>query len=335
MQQTRFRFETANVAEPEALTGPMQRMAWMLFQLFEKREVTYRNYRTQFSTGVKTFSRDFARVAEIGQTQGFRVDKSRTGTIRLVTGTRSIGSQDAGAAMHDSLQAVYRALGDIVLREAERGRDFEEPFLTLAAPKLVSDTQVADVYVKLRAAFRTKARVRFKYPRSGEYGAGAFMEERTVEPHLVTYYAGRYYLVAFDRSPKTRQWRQFALDRIAGNIALSGSCERRVVPEHYRGDDAIGLFKTGPALDVTIALSERIAGAVEARRWQRAQTFVRHGDGSASITFSMHDVGEAVRWALSFSPEAHVISPPEAVAVERRFIEQLGARHTTRTSRSA
>jgi len=107
----------------------------------------------------------------------------------------------------------------------------------------------------------------------------------------------------------------------------AGTFKSHALPPAYRGEDAIGLFKTGPAVEVTIELSAAIAEAVIAREWQRRQRTTPVPGGGSTITFEVHDVAEAVRWALGFGVEARVLGPPEAVALCRTLALEIAEAH--------
>ncbi len=236
--------------------------------------------------------------------------------------------ETATAVSADTLRAVADALGEVVSNDVYAAIDIasapNDPFLRLAMPRLIDQVGIAIAFRTLREAWRQRARVRFRYPSKQRPGS---LEERIVEPHLVTYYDGRYYLVAYDARPKTAAWRQFALDRIAGPISLAGTFVRRAVPIHYCGEDALGLFKSVAPFEVAIAISPEIAASVLARSWQRLQRIGSPDAGWPVITFSVYDLGEAVRWALGFGENARVVSPPEAVSLARRLALSIADAH--------
>jgi predicted DNA-binding transcriptional regulator YafY len=132
-------------------------------------------------------------------------------------------------------------------------------------------------------------------------------------------------LVAYDA--RARDWRMFGLDAILGEIRRVGTFTRRALPAAYAEVGGVGLIKTRPRVDVTIELSAAIATAVIARSWHQDQRVVRQPDGSASITLPVYDLGEAVRWAMTFGAEARVAGPPEAVRIAAETAKQLAARY--------
>lgn len=330
LREATYLFDPESVRKASEPPEDSARLIWMFLSLIRKREVDYAAYSKEFRRGAKTFKRDVAKLRELGTTYRFALTPQRRGKVGLAQlGGMPDSREKAAAAAADTLQAVAEALGEIVASDVAGYVDTSaahlDPFLRLAMPRLVAQTRVAGVYRELRAAWTKRARVRFRYPSSG----GGATEERTVEPHLVTYYDGRYYLVAFDRRPKTNGWRQFALDRIVGPIHLAGTFDYRHVERQYRGYDSVGLFKSGPPIEVTIELSPLIAEAVTARLWQHGQRIETRGDGRAAIVLDVFDIGEAVRWALGFGAHARIVAPPEAVRMARDTASALLAAYST------
>lgn len=333
--QSDDRVELTFLFDPEAVRKPGEppedsaRLVWMFLTLLRRREVEFASYAKEFRRGEKTFRRDIAKLRELGSKYQFDLTPRRRGRVGLA---RMVDVADARpkaeAAAADALRAVADALGEVlasdVLAHIDTSLAHYDPFIRIALPRLMAQSKVAHAYRELRNAWERSARVRFRYP---AHDRGR-LEERIVEPHLVTYYDGRYYLVAFDGRPRTNDWRQFALDRIVGPISFAGSFKRRAVPRSHDGNDAIGLFKSGATTDVTIELSPTIAEAVVARVWQRAQRVDVHGDGSASIVLHVFDPTEAVRWAFGFGAEARVVAPAAAAELAGKMARELAARYS-------
>jgi predicted DNA-binding transcriptional regulator YafY len=196
-----------------------------------------------------------------------------------------------------------------------------EPFLRVAIPRLVEGGAAAKLYERLADAAAKHARVRFLYrTMKGETAT------REVEPYLVTFNTGRYYLVGWDVG--RRGWRQYALDAIRPPISAAGSIQKpREIPGQYRSDDVVGLFKGNIAQKVTIRVSRLIAPAVVSRLWQRSQIVEMQRDGSALLTFEVSDLGEIVRWALGFGSEARVVAPETAVAQARDLARDIASQY--------
>jgi predicted DNA-binding transcriptional regulator YafY len=323
-----FLFDPAEIkaADEPSKDGP--RLVWMIVSLLRNREFAFDRYAAMFVVGDRTFKRDVKKLRELGAEYGFSLKSQKGGRVVLerFDGERTIRPGAAPEpALADTLQAVVDALGDVIGRQLAGHVDLAgasiDRFLRIATPRLRSQSAVAEVYAALREAWTDGARVRFRYPARN----GAVDLERTVEPYLTTYVAGRYYLVGFDVRPRSGGWRQYALDRISGPIKRAGTFSRRAVPPAYRGEDAIGLFKTRGAIDVTIALSATIAEAVIGREWQRSQRALRKPDGTATLTLAVYDLAEAVRWALGFGAQARIVAPPEAVVLARNLSLDVAA----------
>jgi predicted DNA-binding transcriptional regulator YafY len=335
-----FLFDPENIAITTRPPEDSARLVWMFLSLLRRREIGFDRYYKIFSRSEKTFGRDVAKLRELGRRFGFALSdgplkRKRGATARafLVALDELPEQRKADAKRADTLRAVSDALGAVVANDVAKYVDvssaFPDPFLRLAVPALIAEQRVGELYDVMRRAWMKRARVRFRYPKRGDGG----LEEREVEPHLVTYYDGRYYLVAYDRRPRTQAWRQFALDRITGDVKERGTFAIRPVPPHYRGEDAVGLFKSSGVRDVSVALSPRIASAVVARRWQRAQRVQTASDGSATITFAVYDFGEAVRWAFGFGGEARVVDPPEAARLADNLLERMRDANASQSER--
>jgi len=325
-----YLFNSAAIKHANEPAEDSTRLIWMFVLLARQRSVTYARYAAIFSRGERTFKRDIAKLRELGERFGFALTPQRQGAVQLARfdddPRPKRRARDAQVSA-DTVRAVVDALGEVVasgLRGiADVGDSSIDRFLRIATPRMCADTSVGATYARLREAWSRNARVRFRYP-AREGGA---LSERVVEPYLVTFNAGRYYLVGFDVRPRSGGWRQYALDRIAGPLQFAATFTRRPIPSPYRGEDAVGLFKTGAAQTVTIELSAKIADAVIARKWQRAQQAERHSDGRAMIAFEVYDLGEAVRWALGYGAEARIVAPPEAVAHAREAVRFLAGRY--------
>lgn len=344
-REANYLFDPASVRGASDPPEDSTRLIWMFLSLIRRHYVDYAPYAKEFRRSEKTFQRDVAKLRAIGEKYRFTLSPQRHGRFDLeVLGDLRDSREKAAATAAETLQAVAEALGNIVADDISPYIDTSaaqiDPFIRIAAPRLVAQTTVAHAFRELRDAWAKRARVRFRYP-----APDGKLEDRTVEPHLVTYHDGRYYLVAFDRRPRTNAWRQFALDRIIAPIRRAGTFEARPVPRHYRGQDAVGLFKSGAATEVIIELSPHVAEAIGARLWQSTQRFTSRTNGWATIAFDVFDIGEAVRWAFRFGSHARIVAPVAAVALARDTAREIllsyettledSSRNSAASSRSA
>jgi predicted DNA-binding transcriptional regulator YafY len=335
--EARYLFDAESIRRSDEPSEDGTRLVWMFLRLLRTKEIHYSAFAKEFRRGEKTFRRDIAKLHAIGSEYAFELTRQKNGRVLLSAGSDIFGQrQKSSEITADTLRAVADALGELISNDVYASLDTanapSDPFLRLALPKLVEQSEVAVTYGMLREAWRQRARVRFRYPQRDQ---SETLEERIVEPHMVTYYEGRYYLVAYDARPKTAAWRQFALDRIAQPIARAGTYTRRSVPQPYRGDDALGLFKTVAPIEVTIAISPQIARAVLARSWQRQQRVSRVEGGWSRVTFDVYDLGEAVRWAFGFAENARVVSPPAAVELAHTLTMAVAQSYATALRKNA
>lgn len=321
--QLSLRFSERTRRRADRASDDEARLVWILLTLLRARRVDFRAWYAQFEKSERTFDRDVAKLRDLGTRCNFTLTGKVKGEVRLKeVGGIADPARKAERLAADALAGLVDALGEVVASSLHGYVDFGgsrfDRFLRFATPRLVASEPVGSVYQKLREAWSKRAAIRFSYPSRD----GSRSTERIVEPYLVTYNAGRYYLVGWDTHARRGGWRQYALDRIVGEIQRSHSFTPRPVPSAYSGIDAVGLFKHGsgdvsaPSVDVTIELSNVIAAAVTARSWQAEQRVGRRGD-AVTITFAVQDVGEAVRWAFGFGVQARVVDPPQAVALAR------------------
>jgi predicted DNA-binding transcriptional regulator YafY len=321
--QTTFWSDPETALPADEPSGPTTRLFWLALALFQHGRVSLAGYHQMFTAGEKTLQRDLAKLRKLGDRYGFRISRLHRGEVRLL-GTKgklapgALSKSDLGAV----LQAVAAALGDPVAADLRELGDtaVADPFLRIAVPRPIDDTAVGRVYRTLRKATADCARVAFRYRRRDGQE-----RQRTVEPHAVIFHSGRYYLVAYDT--RARDWRLFALDAILGDITRAGTFVRRAIPAAYTEVGAVGLIKTRPRIDVTVELSAAIAAAATARSWHQDQRVIRRPDGSAAITLPAYDLGEVVRWAMTFGTEARVVAPPEAVRIAAQTAQQLAGQY--------
>jgi predicted DNA-binding transcriptional regulator YafY len=294
------------------------RIVSMLVILLRDGFVRFGWYQRQFERSARQFTRDLRHLRTIGEGVGIRISRQTEGRARLLSIAGKNRLSEAVPDRTGILRTIARALGAPVARELEISDEPDDPrrFLTVALPVLLQGSDVAITFAALKDAHRRNARVRFRYL------AGKRASTREVEPYKVMVRSGRYYLIGFDVAPR-KGWRYFALDAIGGPIARAGTFRPRTIPRAYLDSDAVGMLQGGPSIDVTVRLSPVVAASATSRRWQKAQRVEVRPDGSADITFSVNDAGEAIRWALGFGAEARVIAPPSAVRAARDTVDAL------------
>jgi predicted DNA-binding transcriptional regulator YafY len=263
--------------------------------------------------------RDFQELRKIGARAGFTLaDKVVNDRLELQSfDSRPTALDRSGKALYALIRSAAAALGKPVEEELgsiapdERA---DRRFMRFMMPTLVEGTRVAHVYKALERAWSADARVRFKYGDKGE---------RTVEPYAVLLRSGRYFLLARDIAAKDHGWRHFALDQILEPIGRAGTFTPREIPAEYRSYDVLGWMRGGPVTEVSVWLSPSMAPSATSRQWQRNQRVEHHADGSATMTFSVGDVDEVIRWAFGFGTEARIVGPQTAVERARELTRAM------------
>jgi predicted DNA-binding transcriptional regulator YafY len=293
-----------------------------LLDLVRNKQISLKACETMYGASERTVLRDLQELRAIGQTAGFAIGDRKHGDIfELSEFKSSPGKLAASEKRFRALIAeLFRAFGPPV-REHADGLDAAgagESFVKLALPKLIAQAEVTKVYRELEGAWNASARVEFTYKG----------ERRKVEPALAIIRSGRYYLVGRDVALGKNGWRNFAMDMIEGPIDRRGTFTRTPAPARYLSTDAIGFFKgTGPSQPIDVTFSKSVAKAAASREWQRGQRVCTNRDGSVTISLTIDDVDEVIRWALSYGDDAWVSAPPAAVAKAKGLVERVRQRY--------
>jgi predicted DNA-binding transcriptional regulator YafY len=288
-------------------SGATERKIRILLELIRNKFVRLGRLCDEYDTSERSLLRDLQELRKIGARAGFRLsEKAENDTIRLVDfEARPSALDKSGRALRTLIRSAARALGKPVEQELEaiasdEARD-ERRFLHFLLPTLREGSRVAETFKHLEEAWSNSARVSFNY--SGK--------ERRVEPYYVYVRSGRYYLLARDANGNA--WKYYALDHIQPPIKRAGSFTPRDLPAQYRNDDVIGWFKGKHEERVSVRVSRQIALSAVSRQWQREQRVQMHDDGSATMTFTVSDLDEVIRWSLGFGAEARIVAPQAAV----------------------
>ncbi len=299
------------------------RITWILLTLLYDGVLDYASCIDRFGISRREFQRDLLKLREIGETRGFTISNITSGRVFLQHASPRIGRLNAKSAeVAAMLGRIAAALGGPFEREI-RSAVADAPavarlpgFLHLREPLPQNGERVADVFSFLKEAAAGPARVEFFYK-----PARGVRALRLVEPYHVVARLGRCYLIGYDLA--RRDWRYFALDSIGGPLRKVGTFTERLVPERFLAERAVGWIDGSGIVEVTIRLSAVVAASVTSRLWQDGQRTVQRPNGSADISLTFSDLGEAVRWALSFGSEAVIVAPGQAVAFARETIDRL------------
>lgn len=133
-------------------------------------------------------------------------------------------------------------------------------------------------------------------------------QERSVEPHRLSFAQGQWYLDGHDRSRQAR--RRFRLDRLEGEVTLgpAGAFERPVevpgtaTPPWQMGQEA--------PLDARLHIDADLAGWGVDHLGAEAVT-ARHPDGSVEVALTVTNREAFRSFVLGFLDHAEVLGPPE------------------------
>jgi predicted DNA-binding transcriptional regulator YafY len=302
--------------EPSTST---ERKIRILLELIRNKFVRLSRLADEYGTSERSLLRDLQELRKIGKRAGFELsEKSEQDRVRLLSfDSRPTAIDKAGKALslliHDAAQALGKPVeAQLASLSSEDVRE-ERRFLHFLNPTLREGSRVAQTYKELEAAWASNARVTFRY--SGK--------ERRLEPACVFVRSGRYYLLG--RDPNSRSWKYYALDAIEPPVKRAGSFTPQPVPAKYQRNDTLGFFQGASEERVSVWISPAIAPSATCRTWQEQQEIAMHEDGSATMTFTVNDVGEVIRWALGFGAGAKIVAPSAAVAQARTIAHTIAS----------
>ncbi|MFZ1017944.1 MAG: WYL domain-containing protein [Candidatus Cybelea sp.] len=307
--------------DPTAATA---RKIGILLDLVRSRAISLKGCISTYRAEERTVLRDLQELRKIGETAGFHITEREHGdTFRLSEFKGKPPSMIASEKRVRALMAeLFKSYGEPMHELSEGLSDppsegsTDAKFVHFVQPQLVDGSGVRRVFDEIYAAWQNGARTEFTYKG----------QKRTIDPGAIVVRAGRYYLVGRDVSK--RAWRTFSMDLIEGQVRRAGTFERRPAPAKYLSRDAIGFFKgDGEPQTVEVTFSKDLALAASSRRWQAAQKLHLNDDGTATISLTVDDVDEVVRWALGFGDEAWISSPPAVVMRAKETLAHMRRRY--------
>lgn len=221
----------------------------------------------------------------------------------------------AVAAVPSSVESTGTALGKLTLGATRSGA------LDLGASPLLAGLDDEPLVPVLHAAARTRSVVRFRY------AGGA--EERVVEPSLLFFRQGAWYLTGHDRLRNAP--RNFRIDRIAGDVEVVADGE---FEGHARTVTSTEAFPRQPWLlgegievdEAVVEVDAALAASAVADVGDRA-TVVHHEDGSVTITMPVANRSAFRAWVLGMLDHAVVIGPPALRAEIVTWLESVAQGH--------
>lgn len=304
------------------------RKIWIIVELFRHKRLSFETYAKEHERDKRSFQRDMQQLRTIGEQSGFSISQIKAGSyVELEHFDAKIRAlHREGTQSEQLIGDVARAMGQPIAVEigpiGTAPKSEDERFFHFAVPTIIQSeaSNIATISTELKAAWTSKALVKFNYPDAKVPGRST---ERLVEPYRVLLRSGVFYLVGYDRG--RRGWRTFALDRFTTTPMRVGSNNvQREIPAAYASDDVLGFIKSDlERSEVIVELSSRVAASATSRQWQAAQHTEALEGGRARITFTVSDINEVVRWTFGFGEDAKIVSPPAAVHIAAKMAKAL------------
>lgn len=211
---------------------------------------------------------------------------------------------DEQAALNVAVAEVH--LGDPSGRDAlwRLGIPSSQGLAPLAG--LPSLPALADLF----EAVRTRSGISFEYRG----------ERRRVDPALLRFRSGRWYLVGFDRDREAA--RTFRVDRIDGTVA-KGKPGSSDLPDGFDAEAALPdePWRIGEEPTHTVrVLVDALEGPRVVQELGDARVAARNDDGSVVVALDVSNDTALVSWVMSLGPHAQVLDPPE---VRERTVQWL------------
>ena len=167
----------------------------------------------------------------------------------------------------------------------------------------------------LHGALRARATVTFGYRG----------DERHVDPALLRFHGGWWYLVGFDRDREAS--RTFRVDRIDGDVR-AGERASASLPDGFDPEAALPdvPWRIGEGAPVTVELwADATVGELVLDELGQGALVRRHADGSVVVRVDVTNTAALRSWLLELGEHALVLGPPEVRAEMVTWLEATAA----------
>lgn len=310
------------------MSTPAGRLLSLLSLLQARRDWPGDELARRLEVSPRTVRRDVDRLREMGYP--VQAVKGPDGGYRLAPGADlppllfdddqaiavAVALQTASTGIAGIQDAAQRALATIRQVMPSRLRHRVDALQITRVDGTVSVPDVdGDALVAIGTACREHRELRFGYV--DKNGADT---RRTVEPHRLVTWRGRWYVVAWDRDRDA--WRTFRVDR----MSLSSPAGARFTLRPLTDDEARDLLTPhiGP-LEWPVYGRVRMAlPAHEVARWlwNIGGTATAVDESSCIVEVGSWSYGSMVAWLLLFEADFEIVSPPHL----RHALDELGER---------
>src|SRR5438067_347377 len=150
-------------------SGSTERKIRILLELIRNKSVNLSTLEDDYGIAERSLLRDFQELRNIGVRAGFRIsEKAENGRMRLLNfDARPTTLDQGGRKLYSLIKTAAKALGKPVEEEvasiADREATEEESFLHFPMPALIDGGAITERVHALEGAWRSHARVRFRY----------------------------------------------------------------------------------------------------------------------------------------------------------------------------
>jgi proteasome accessory factor B len=208
-------------------------------------------------------------------------------------------TEDEQLALQLAVAAVPVAgdQGGAALQKLTLGADLDPGSGLVGVP--LADLDEHPLLPTLHGAIRRRATVTFTHRAT----------ERTVEPSLLFFREGNWYLFGFDRLRSAE--RNFRVDRIEGDVVVgaAGSFERRRASDEAMPREP-WLYGGDEAAELAVVRVDAVLAAKAVADAGRSATVERSADGSVVLTMPVKQRAPFRSWVLGLLDHAEVLGPP-------------------------
>ncbi len=205
------------------------------------------------------------------------------------------------ASLPDTITANLAALSDTISFKHGRLSKLDEETLKLA----------------IKGALEKRV-LKFKYKKPGTSDP----EERVANPHHVTNYLGKWYLLAWDHQREAM--RTFLLARASG---LEIQNETFKVSPEFSVEDylwtSFGIWSQTGKHKIAIRVQPSLSEYVSENIWHPSQEIEEANDGSIIVGFRLGSLEEIAQWILSWGDQVEVIEPTELRKLVKRRAQSV------------
>ena len=228
----------------------------------------------------------------------------------------SLGQTPLGLSVRGALHKIKAVLPDSIQGVA----DHENHGIACLVDPLPNEPADTCRYLRpLMLAIEHRQRVMMTYSSMSSQR----ISTRQVDPYLLFFRRGRWYLRAFCHHHRER--RDFAMGRIS-DIRVDPAPNSFTPPSHDEVmAELAGRFSgiEGPAYTVKIKFSPVWTPRIAERTWHPSQTIEQQSDGSCILTMTIEGLSSVASWVMSFCGHAIPLEPRELVTEVKRAARQL------------